>query len=104
MPPKKVLKKITIDEKKEIIEKHERGVRVSDLSAQYKMVKSTFSTIIKNKEAIKAANVSKGVTCLSKQRSIYDFYFGLERINGISIHSYGKNRFTGRTNQVTNRI
>lgn len=69
MPPKKVLKKITIDEKKEIIEKHERGVRVSDLSAQYKMAKSTISTILKNKEAIKAANVCKGVTCLSKQRT-----------------------------------
>ena len=67
MPPKKVLKKITIDEKKEIIEQHERGVRVSDLSAQYKMAKSTISTILKNKEAIKAANVCKGVTCLSKQ-------------------------------------
>ena len=69
MPPKKVLKKITIDEKKEIIKKHERGVRVSDLSAQYKMAKSTIATILKNKGAIKAANVSKGVTCLSKQRT-----------------------------------
>lgn len=33
--PKKTLKKIEIEQKKEIIEKHERGVRLCDLASQY---------------------------------------------------------------------
>ncbi|XP_051783790.1 tigger transposable element-derived protein 1-like [Erpetoichthys calabaricus] len=65
---KKGLKKIEIELKKEIIEKYERGVRVTDLAAEYKKSKSTISTILKQKEAIKAADVAKGVTMLTKQR------------------------------------
>ena len=69
--PKKTLKKITIETKKEIIEKHEQGVRLSDLASEYKYAKSTIGTILKNKEAIKGACVAKGVSVLSssKQRS-----------------------------------
>lgn len=67
--PKKTLKKITIEQKKEIIEKHERGVRLCDLASQYQYAKSTIATILKNKEAIKGACVAKGVSVLSKQRS-----------------------------------
>ena len=37
------------------------GVHVSDLAAQYNMAKSTISTFLKNKEAIRAADVAKGV-------------------------------------------
>ncbi|XP_013367911.1 PREDICTED: zinc finger and SCAN domain-containing protein 29 isoform X2 [Chinchilla lanigera] len=66
---KKVLKKITIELKKEIVEKHERGVRVTDLASEYKMAKSTISTILKNRDAIKGADVAKGVTTLTKQRT-----------------------------------
>ncbi|XP_021097366.1 zinc finger and SCAN domain-containing protein 29 isoform X2 [Heterocephalus glaber] len=66
---KKVLKKITIELKKEIVEKHERGIRVTDLASEYKMAKSTISTILKNKDAIKGADVAKGVTVLTKQRT-----------------------------------
>ena len=51
--PKKTLKKIMIEQKKEIIEKHERGVRLCDLASQYQYAKSTIATILKNKEAIK---------------------------------------------------
>ncbi|XP_039608550.1 tigger transposable element-derived protein 1-like [Polypterus senegalus] len=65
---KKGLKKIEIELKKKIIEKYERGVRVTDLAAEYKKSKSTISCILKKKEAIKAANVAKGVTVLTKQR------------------------------------
>ena len=54
--------------KKEIITKHENGVRVSDLAAEYGMAKSTIPTIIKNKEVIKRADVAKGVTVINKQR------------------------------------
>ena len=67
---KKKKKKIerTIQIKKEIITKHENGVRVSDLAAEYGMAKSTTSTIIKNQEKIKEADVAEGVTVISKQR------------------------------------
>ncbi|XP_063089639.1 tigger transposable element-derived protein 1-like isoform X2 [Cavia porcellus] len=66
---KKILKKITIELKKEIIRKHEGGIRVTDLACEYKVAKSTISTILKNKDAIKRADVAKGVTTLTKQRS-----------------------------------
>ncbi|XP_044137796.1 tigger transposable element-derived protein 1-like [Bufo gargarizans] len=65
----KVVKKITIELKKEIIEKYDRGIRVTDLASEYKMAKSTISTILKNKAAIKGADVAKGVTMLTKQRT-----------------------------------
>ena len=58
----------TIELKKEIIAKYESGVRVSNLALQYNMPKSTISTFLKNKEAIKAADVAVGVSALSKQR------------------------------------
>uniref|UniRef100_A0A2D4Q5L4 HTH CENPB-type domain-containing protein n=2 Tax=Micrurus TaxID=8634 RepID=A0A2D4Q5L4_MICSU len=58
----------TIELKKEIIAKYEQGTRVSDLSAEYGMPRSTISTFLKNKVVIKAANVAKGVTLLTKQR------------------------------------
>ncbi|XP_044302391.1 tigger transposable element-derived protein 1-like [Varanus komodoensis] len=54
---KKVSRKITIELKKEIVEKHERGIRVTDLAFEYKMAKSTISTILKSKDAIKGADV-----------------------------------------------
>ena len=58
----------TIELKKEIIAKYEKGTRVSDLSVEYGMPKSTISTFLKNKDLIKAADVAKGVTLISKQR------------------------------------
>ena len=67
--PKKTLKKITIEQKKEIIENHERGVLLCDLASQYQYAKSTIATILKNKETIKGACVAKGVSVLSKGRS-----------------------------------
>ncbi|XP_026576481.1 tigger transposable element-derived protein 1-like isoform X2 [Pseudonaja textilis] len=65
---KKVLRKIEMKVKKEIIEKYERGMRVTDLAAEYNKPSSTISTILKQKVAIKAANVASGVTMLTKQR------------------------------------
>ncbi|XP_067134160.1 tigger transposable element-derived protein 1-like isoform X1 [Centruroides vittatus] len=66
---KKKKMKTTIELKKEIIRKHEGGVRVSDLALQFGLAKSSICTILKNKEAIKDANVAKGVTVITKQRS-----------------------------------
>jgi len=60
---------IMIDIKKEIIAKHENGVRVSDLATQFGMTKSTIFTILKNRETIKKADVARGVTVITKQRS-----------------------------------
>jgi hypothetical protein len=42
---KKVKKAITIEKKKEIVQKYESGVRVTDLANMYSMSKSTISTI-----------------------------------------------------------
>jgi len=58
-----------IDVKKEIIAKHENGVRVSDLATQFGMAKSTICTILENRETIKKADVTRGVTVITKQRS-----------------------------------
>ncbi|XP_059558184.1 tigger transposable element-derived protein 1-like isoform X1 [Myotis daubentonii] len=77
MGPKKVsdtkvkrkVVRTTIELKKEIIANYDKGVRVSDLATKYGMAKSTISTILKHKEAIKKADVAKGVTVLTKQRS-----------------------------------
>ena len=54
--------------KKEIIEKHERGVRVSDLASQYGVAKSTISTFLKHKETLKVGDVAKGVFGKSNRR------------------------------------
>ena len=62
---------IMIDVKKEIIAKHENGVRVSDLATQFGMAKSTICTtrILKNRETIKKADVARGGTVITKQSS-----------------------------------
>ena len=49
---RKVVRK-TVDFKKELIAMYEEGVRVSELAWEYGMAKSTISTILKNKDAIK---------------------------------------------------
>jgi hypothetical protein len=59
---------ITVEVKKEIIEKHERGMRVADIARFYKKSTSTICTILKKKEEIRGLRVAKGVTRVSKQR------------------------------------
>jgi len=105
-----------IDVKKEIIAKHENGVRASDLATQFGMAKSTICTILKNRETIKKADAARGVTVITKQRSqtieeevknLWTKYCckslnkqssGVqERINPIYINSFGKNSFGLRT-------
>jgi len=107
---------IMIDVKKEIIAKHENGIRVSDLATQFGMAKSTICTILKNREKIKKADVARGVTVITKQRSqtieeevknLYTKYCckslnkqssGVqERIHPFYINSYGENSFGLRT-------
>jgi len=111
----KVIRKntnIMIDVKKEIIAKHETGVRVFDLATQFVMAKSTICTINKNRETIKKADVARGVTVITKQRSqtteeevknlcakycckiLNKQSSGVqERINPVYINSYGENIF-----------
>jgi len=60
---------IMIDVKKESITKHENGVCVSDLATQFGMAKSMICTILKKRETIKKADVARGVTVITKQRS-----------------------------------
>ncbi|XP_039632281.1 tigger transposable element-derived protein 1-like [Polypterus senegalus] len=59
---------ITVEIKKEIIEKHEQGVRVADIARFYKKPTSTICTILKKREEIKGLDAAKGVTRVSKQR------------------------------------
>ena len=82
MGPKKVHAKDASEKKKrmmsmemkhEIIEKHECGVRVSDLALQYERSTSNICTILKQKDAIKSVKTAKGTTIISKLRtSIHD--------------------------------
>ena len=57
----------TIEVKKEIIQKHENDTCVWDLALQFSLTKSLICTILKNKEAIKDANVAKGLTVIKKR-------------------------------------
>ncbi|KAF2361995.1 DDE superfamily endonuclease domain [Trinorchestia longiramus] len=59
---------MTVEIKKEIIDKHENGVRVTELSNIYGRPTSTISTILKKKEEIKKLDVAKGVTVTSQYR------------------------------------
>ena len=77
MGPKKVRGKdsgakkkrmMSIEIKREIIEKHEQGVRVIDLVRQYERSTSTICTILKQ-ESIKAITPAKGVKIISKLRT-----------------------------------
>ncbi|XP_037012857.2 zinc finger MYM-type protein 5 isoform X1 [Artibeus jamaicensis] len=67
--PKRQLIRTTIEKKKEIVAKYESGIGVTDIALMFKMPRTTISTIVRNKEAIKAASVAKGVKSVSKQRS-----------------------------------
>jgi hypothetical protein len=55
--------------KKEIIAKHENGVRVSDLGTHLGMASSTICTILKNRETIKKAGFASGMRVITKQIS-----------------------------------
>lgn len=65
----KKMTRITMELKKEKVEKYEGGMRIRDLTVAYRIPKTTISTIVKNKDIIKSANVAKGVKSISKQRS-----------------------------------
>ena len=51
----------SIERKKEIIDKYEKGARIFEIASEYGMAKSTIATILKKKEAIKSADVLVGV-------------------------------------------
>ena len=52
---------VTIEQKEEIINKYEKGARITNLAAEYCVAKSMIATILKNKKAIKGADVAIGV-------------------------------------------
>ncbi|UYV79581.1 MRPL2 [Cordylochernes scorpioides] len=59
-------KMMSIELKREIIEKHEQGVRVVDLSGQYGRSTSMIYSVLKRKESIKSVTPAKGLTIISK--------------------------------------
>ncbi|UYV79725.1 hypothetical protein LAZ67_18000486 [Cordylochernes scorpioides] len=62
-------KMMSIELKREIIEKHEQGVRVVDLSRQYGRSTSMICSVLKRKESIKSVTPAKGLTIISKLRN-----------------------------------
>ncbi|XP_017772778.1 PREDICTED: uncharacterized protein LOC108559909 isoform X1 [Nicrophorus vespilloides] len=63
----------TIELKKKIIAKYESGTRVSRLAKEFNMPRTTIASILKIKDAIKSAEVAKGVKILASKRSpLYD--------------------------------
>ncbi|XP_033001754.1 tigger transposable element-derived protein 1-like [Lacerta agilis] len=60
--------KVTLEMKKEIIRKHDGGMRVTDLAREYGRNPSTIGTILKMREKILATDVAKGVTRIFKNR------------------------------------
>ena len=68
---KKPKKSISMEMKHEIIKKHERGVKICKLAAEYDRNASTISTIIKQKEAIKKVQPSTGLRVMSALRSSF---------------------------------
>ena len=58
----------TVEMKKELTTKWEKGTGLSDLAFQYDMAKLTISTILKKREAIKAVEVAKGVKSLTSKK------------------------------------
>jgi len=50
--PKRKIIITTVEMKKELITKWEKGTRVSDLAVRYGVAKSTISTMLKNKKKI----------------------------------------------------
>jgi hypothetical protein len=66
--PKRKIIMSMVELKRELITKCQKGIRVSDLVVKFGMVKLTISTLLKNREAIKAAHVAKGVKSLTSKR------------------------------------
>lgn len=65
---KKKKEPITVELKKQIIEMHEQGSRVSEISKFFNKPTSTICTILKKKEQLRDLDVAVGVTRLTKQR------------------------------------
>ena len=63
----KAKKIISIKTKKEI-KKHEEGMCIIQLAAEYNMAKLTIATILKKKDVFKQCDVAKGVIILTKNR------------------------------------
>ena len=73
MGPKKVSGKVSaqkkmmsIELKREIIEKNEQGVRVADLKRQYGLSTSMICTLLKQKDSIKGITPAKAKTSEEK--------------------------------------
>lgn len=56
---KRVLRKITTELKKELVEKQEHGILVTDLVSGYKLGKLRMLTVLKKKDSTKGDDVSK---------------------------------------------
>uniref|UniRef100_A0A3P8RKE9 HTH CENPB-type domain-containing protein n=1 Tax=Astatotilapia calliptera TaxID=8154 RepID=A0A3P8RKE9_ASTCA len=62
-------KVLSMKTKREIIDKYERGGKLSAIAREYGRNPSTIGTILKQKEVMKAGKPSKGPTIMSKRRT-----------------------------------
>ena len=77
-PEGKKKRMLSLETKMEIIKKYEQGMRLTAIAKEYDRNPSMIGTIIKQKDAIKAATPSKGVTILSYKR--IDLHDEMERL------------------------
>lgn len=63
---KRELLRTTIEQNKEIIGKYEGDIRITGLAREYDTPRTMVSTILKNKEVIKKADVAKGAKAVTK--------------------------------------
>ena len=83
---------ITMETKLEITAKHENCMHVITIARKYGRNPSTITTILKQKDAIKATKPSKGVTVLSNKRTRLN-----DEIERFLLSRIKQKKFTGNT-------
>jgi uncharacterized protein (DUF4415 family) len=78
MPPKRVLKSLSLTEKFKIIKEVETGARKKDVATKYKIPASTLSTILKNKSTIMNVENIHGGKCEKNKRIKKPIYINVD--------------------------
>jgi hypothetical protein len=68
MPPKRILKTLTINDKYTFLKDVEIGIREKDVAAKFDIPASTVSTILKKKAEIIKLVENSGETCTNDQQ------------------------------------
>jgi transposase len=68
MPPKRILKTLTINDKYKFLKDVENGIREKDVAAKFNIPASTVSTILKKKAEIIKLVKNFGETCTNNKQ------------------------------------